>query len=276
MAEYDKNSSNLTEFPTGIPPETETLNLYANKIKKVPPAIGTLTNLTVLNCFNNVIGLSLPEDVNKLTELEEVNFAANKLAMLKDAHFTGWSKVKVLNLNDNNLSSIGSLAPLVALTELRIFANQLSALPTLAASADDLTIYEAHKNRVDKIDDGYFTSTPALERLSLWANALTSLPSSLTKCAKLVGVQVHENKQLASLPEGPWPKSLETLFVQDTKICSLPASLTGCALKRVNVSHLELDSDGDALAKKMGEMVLGTKDGIFWAKDGAMQRSKAL
>ena len=73
-----------------------------------------------------------------------------------------------------------------------------------------------------------------------------------------------------------WPKSLETLFVQDTKICSLPASLTGCALKRVNVSHLELDSDGDALAKKMGEMVLGTKDGIFWAKDGAMQRSKAL
>jgi len=195
--------------------------------------------------------------------------------MVKDPCFKGWSTVKVLNLNDNNLSSCGSLAPLVALTELRIFANNLSALPTLAAPASDLTILEAHKNRIDKIDDGYFASTPALERLSLWANMLTSLPPSLTKCAKLVGVQVHENKELASLPEGPWPASLETLFVQDTKITSLPQSLAACPLKRVNVSRLALDSDGDALAKKMEQMVLGTGDGIFWAKDGAMQRSKA-
>ena len=34
-----------------------------NKIKKMPPSIGTLTKLQVLNVFNNVIGLSLPDEI---------------------------------------------------------------------------------------------------------------------------------------------------------------------------------------------------------------------
>ena len=88
------------------------MQLYANKIKKVPPSIGELKKLKLLNCFNNQIGLSLPNEIGELPDLEEVNLAANKLAMLKDVHFAKWSNVQILNLNDNNLSAIGSLAPL--------------------------------------------------------------------------------------------------------------------------------------------------------------------
>ena len=58
-----------------------------------------LEALEVLNCFNNVIGLSLPDDLGELANLTEVNMAANKLAMLKDPVFKNWSKVEVLNLN---------------------------------------------------------------------------------------------------------------------------------------------------------------------------------
>ena len=266
MAEVDQNSSGLTAFPDGIPADCVKLELYANKIKKVPPSIGTLKSLQALNVFNNLIGLSLPEEVGQLTELEEVNFAANKLAMLKDVHFAGWGKVTVLNLNDNNLSRMGSLAPMLSLQELRIYGNQLEALPTLAASMPDLKIFECHKNRIEAAADDYFKATPALESLSIWANQLTSLPSSLSGCTKLLRVQAHENKALASLPD--LPASLETLFVQDTALTALPASLKTCALKRVNITGVKCDDD---LAKAMQSLVLSKSDGIFWGTDGKKQ-----
>ena len=107
-----------------------------------------------------MIGLSLPEEIGTLSELNEVNFAANRLAMLKDAHFISWSKVTILNLNDNNLTVLGSLAPLVALEELRLYGNQLTALPKLGASVPELKVYEIHKNNVADGPDDYFAATP--------------------------------------------------------------------------------------------------------------------
>lgn len=246
--------------------------LYANKIKKVPPSIGELKKLKLLNCFNNQIGLSLPNEIGELGDLEEVNLAANKLAMLKDVHFASWANVQILNLNDNNLSAVGSLAPCVKLEEVRMYGNQLTALPTLPASAPELKIFEIHKNRIAEAPDDYFKSTPALERLSIWGNALTALPSSLTSCSKLVGVQAQSNPDLATLPAGPWPATLETLFIQETKIASLPSSLTSCSLKRVNVGQLPLDSAADKLAAEMEKMILGKSDGIWWGKDGVQKK----
>lgn len=266
MTEVDKSSSGLTAFPDDIPADCVKLELYANKIKKVPPSIGALKNLSCLNVFNNLIGLSLPEEIGTLTELEEVNVAANKLAMLKDAHFASWGKVQVLNLNDNNLSAIGSLAPLVSLAELRVYGNQLGALPTLAATMPELKIFECHKNRIESAPDDYFKATPALESLSIWQNQLSSLPSSLAGCKNLLRVQAHENKSLASLPE--MPSTLETLFVQDTALTDLPKSLTSCALKRVNITGVKCDEE---LAKAMQALVLSKSDGIFWGTDGKKQ-----
>ena len=107
--------------------------VYANKLKEVPAAIGELKQLKLLNLFNNQLR-KLPVEVGSLPALTEVNVSANKLMMLTDAHFSSWARVTTLNLNDNNLSSMGSFAPMVALKEVRIYGNQLGALPTLAAS----------------------------------------------------------------------------------------------------------------------------------------------
>ena len=60
-----------------------------------------------------------------------MNIAANKLMMIPDAAVASWAKVGILSLNDNNLVRLGSLEPLKALTELRIFSNNLEAMPTL-------------------------------------------------------------------------------------------------------------------------------------------------
>ena len=71
MAEVDQNSQGLTAFPEGLSPDCEKLELYANKIKKVPPSIGELKKLKLLNVFNNQIGLSLPNEIGTLPDLEE-------------------------------------------------------------------------------------------------------------------------------------------------------------------------------------------------------------
>ena len=271
LVEVDQNSSDLTAFPE-VAPDVGVLLLYANKIKKVPPSIGQFKQLVNINCFNNQIGLSLPPEVGTLSRLREVNFAANKLAMLRDVHFASWANVKVLNLNDNNLSAIGSLAPLVRLEELRLFANQLSALPALPTSAPKLTVYEIHKNRIttEGAPDGYFAATPNLEGLQIWSNLLTALPSSITSCAKLARLQAQQNPELRALPDGPWPASLETLFVQETTISALPAALLTCPLKRVNISKLKVP---EADAAKMKQTVLAKPGGMYWGADGVLQKS---
>lgn len=269
---FDKCQESLTQ-----------LDLYGNKPLKELPAgvLGGLKGLTVLNAFNCVLK-KLPADIGGLEALEEVNFAANKLMMTTDAHFLMWRNVKVLNMYDNNLVRMGSLAPLVALEELRISGNNLEEMPALCADCP-ITIYEIHKNRVAKIDDEYFKATPKLSRLSIWGNALTELPASLLQCADLVGVQAQE-MPLASLPSGAWPAGLETLFVQDkldapiSKLTKLPKELAACQkLKRVNLGGLQLDADAAKIETAMRALVLSTSsgDGIFWnSKNERLEQAK--
>lgn len=122
--------------------ELTELLLYKNLLKELPAAIGTLSKLKTLNMFNNKLR-KLPNEIGELAGLEEVNFAGNKLMMIDGAAFANWKCVKVLpclqehlvhsnpshparlhaqilNLFDNNLVRLGSLEPLVALTELRL------------------------------------------------------------------------------------------------------------------------------------------------------------
>ena len=155
---------------------------------------------------------------------------------------SGWSRVRVLNLYDNRLVSIGSLAGLTSLTELRLYNNQLDALPELPAISS-LELLEAHNNRLEKLDDKYFAAAPRLRRLLLAGNQLTKLPTSLSSCAKLQFLQVGGN-QIAELQMEPrrcvgfdaeegsgealcWPE-LETLFLEQNPIASLPTELLKC------------------------------------------------
>jgi Leucine-rich repeat (LRR) protein len=126
LTTLDANGCALTAVPAEIEGcvELEELLLYANKIKDVPAAIGKLEALTTINLFNNQVR-KLPAEIGTLGKLEEVNIAANKMMMTNDAMFASWANVKILSLYENNLVRMGSLAPLVALTELRLNGNNL-------------------------------------------------------------------------------------------------------------------------------------------------------
>ena len=179
----------------------------------------------------------------------------------------------MLNLYENNLVRLGSLAPLASLEELRLSYNNLEEMPTLLGAAGgghpSLAIFEMHKNRIATIADTYFNSTPALTRLSIWGNMLTALPPSLAVLGSLLGVQAHEN-QLESIPPCAWPVTLETLFLHDNALLvSLPPTLGDCAaLKRVNLANLKLDEASTEVAECLKQIVLVATEGIYWGPDG--------
>jgi len=273
LTELDANGNGLTVLPAEIAncEALEKLLVYANQLKELPAKLPP--NISELNLFNNKLK-KLPPTIGELTELEEVNLAANKLMMTTDAMFASWSKVTVLNMYDNNLVRFGSLAPLTALQELRLNGNNLEEMPALGTHKS-LTIIEIHKNRIAAIPDDYFDATPALERLSVWGNMLSALSPSLCRCSKLVGIQAQDNK-IDSLPSGSWPATLETLFLQQNPLTTLPAELKACnALKRVNVSQLKLDGPGLEVAAALKDFCLKPgSDGIFWAPTGETMKAK--
>ena len=294
LEKLDANACGLVKLPEdieGCVALTELL-VYKNKLKELTVKLGSLASLETFNIFNNQVK-KLPVEMGGLTQLEEVNAAANKLMMLTDAHFSGWASVKILSLYDNSkaaqlplaiphpspltraavcplsdLVRMGSLAPLVALEELRISGNNLEAMPTLSKHPA-LTVYEIHKNRIGAIEPAYFDATPALQRLSVWGNALAELPPSLRTCSSLVGVQAQENK-LATIPAGAWPPGLETLFLQGNgPSFTLPTELSACQkLRRVNLGSLALDSGSSGIAEAMKKLCLSDPSGIFWGSDG--------
>ena len=271
----DASDNALATIPAEIGGCTglEELLLFKNKLKELPKELGSLSTLTTINVFNNQIK-KIPPEFAELTALEEVNFAANKLMQVPDAIMTKWSSVKILSLYDNNIVKLGSLAPLTALEELRLYNTPLDSLPDLgSAPLANLTILEMHHSagggQIKEIPDDYFSKAPNLSRLLLSGHkGLTKLPASLLSCKGLKNLQAY-GCGLTELPSGEWP-ALETLFLQENEaLTELPAELgTVTAFSRVNLSKTALSADGKKTADKIKATCLKNPTGMFWGVDG--------
>ncbi|KAL1519424.1 hypothetical protein AB1Y20_022947 [Prymnesium parvum] len=68
----------------------EEIQAYDNKLKNIN-AITSMRQLRTLNVYNNRVS-SIPEDVGRLENLQEVNVAGNKLMALSDKVFSAWHK----------------------------------------------------------------------------------------------------------------------------------------------------------------------------------------
>lgn len=275
LTSLDMSSNKLAELPEALGScmALEELLCFNNKFTKLPDAVGSLPALTTINFFNNKIK-KLPDALGKLGNLDEVNFAANKLMMVGDAPMAGWSKVKILSLYDNNIVRLGSLAPLVALAELRLYSNGLEDMPDLGqvGAKPHLTTLEINKCQIRSIGDDYFRATPSLTRLVLDGNQLSALPPSLGECAALKQLLVATNKLRGQpLPAtATWP-ALETLFLHENPgVTELPGSLTGCGkLFRVNLTKLTaLSPDAVGTAAALQKACVARQGGMYWAPSG--------
>ena len=277
LVKLDASDNQLTSLPEELCKceKLEELLLFRNRLQSVPAQLGELNSLRTLNLFNNKL-TKLPETLGGVYALEEVNVAANRLMTLSEATCACWSAVRVLNLFDNRLVKLTSLASLSSLVELRIYNNSLEALPVLPASSA-LEVLEAHNNRLAIISEGYFLDAPELKRLLLQGNQLEALPPSLASCSKLQFLQVGDNQigeLRASDEQGRpfWPE-LQTLFLERNPLASLPTSLLAYdSLSRCNLSGCSLDVN-DEVAAQLLKMMLSRPGGNFWGVNGRRWQS---
>mmetsp|Transcript_11649 Transcript_11649/g.21206 ORF Transcript_11649/g.21206 Transcript_11649/m.21206 type:complete len:303 (+) Transcript_11649:169-1077(+) len=92
-----------------LPPSLKSLALSQNSLPSIPPQIlqPHLSNLKELDLSQNGITGVLPPALKVLTSLVQANFESNQITGLDAGIFEGggWSKVKVLNLENNNITS---------------------------------------------------------------------------------------------------------------------------------------------------------------------------
>ncbi|ENN70671.1 hypothetical protein YQE_00124, partial [Dendroctonus ponderosae] len=196
--------SKRSDYPTkGFPRTLETLYIIDIQRCSLDKGILHLNKLKILNLSNNRIE-NLPEELNKLSNLRELNISHNLLGRtsVKQWHWIGGCLSKNLNLLDlsyNNLSCVpDQLVKLYSLHTLHLSYNNLVALPVGIGSLKQLKIFSASNN------------------------SLTILPGSIKKL-RLQSIDISGNKfeQSISNAAGIFPKTLQ--------VCSLKE----CSAKKV-------------------------------------------
>lgn len=142
---------------------------------ELPPEIGLLTNLQILNISLNQLTY-LPATIGNLRQLQILNLSHNKLTSLP-ATIGNLGQLQTLDLSYNELTSLPEeIGHLIKLRELYINGNELTSLP---ATIGDLA---------------------QLQVLNLYRNKLTSLPASMVHLTQLQVLDLNANKQLQDLP----------------------------------------------------------------------------
>ncbi|MBN1577873.1 MAG: leucine-rich repeat domain-containing protein [Chitinispirillaceae bacterium] len=125
-------------------------------ISFLPPEIGKLTALRVLNCSGNIID-SIPSEIGSLGNLQKLDMSSNRIVVVSPA--------------------IGNLS---SLTHLDLRHNRIASLPPEIEQCKKLAVLQLWGNKLISLDDAV-TRLPALEELYLNDNRLTSLPADIVK-----------------------------------------------------------------------------------------------
>lgn len=181
------------------PDRTTELKLKHCDLAFFPPEIFTMTNLKVLDLYNNKID-SIPAEIGQLKSLEVLILSKNELVYLPDELFE-LPNLKVLSLHHNNLASLpANIGNLKNLEELRLDYNELTWLPESIGELKKLETLFLERNRLVELP----SSIGGLERLRFFyirKNFLTAIPNEIGNLTNMVELDVVDSGALLNLPE---------------------------------------------------------------------------
>ncbi len=158
---------------TEVPPEIgqltnlQVLNLFGNQLTTLPPEIGQLENLQVLSLDQNRL-TTLPPEIGQLSNLQGLYLGDNQLTTLPP-EIGLLSNLQWLDLGDNQLTILPSeIGQLNRLCFLNLASNNLRQLPTSMGSLNSLSKQE------------YCLETP-VSGLNLIGNPLISPPPEVVE-----------------------------------------------------------------------------------------------
>jgi len=170
-------------------------------LTKIPAQVCvSVRELKYIDLCNNKI-VELPPELAKLSALTELYLSANALSgSISDEVLAGLTSLEFLYLDDNRLTSIGSLAACSALWELKLSGNALTELPTLG-SHGDLELFKIGGNQIASVPAGYFEATPLVKEIEM------------------------NNNKLTSLPDGAYPESITSFDITGNDVDDVPAAI---------------------------------------------------
>ncbi len=201
------------------------------KLTALPPQIGKLTDLTVLDLRGNLL-TALPPQIGKLTDLTVLDLRVNLLTALPP-QIGKLTKLTKLQLDSNQLTALpAEIGKLTNLTELRLSGNQLTALPPEIGKLTKLTVLRAYCNQLTALPPqiGKLTKLP---RLVLHNNQLTALPPEIGKLTNLTELALGRNQLTALPPEIAKLTKLTRLGLDDNPLTSPPPEIISQGTKAI-------------------------------------------
>jgi len=191
-----------------LPASLRVLDLGANRITVLPPAVLRLSKLSVLKVDRQQLR-SLPPQLSLLTELVELDAGFNELEAALVLHTPGLPRLRRLVLRSNALARATlefDADALPSLVELDLAGNGLAAWPVAVGALTSLRTLCLSNNRLASLVSGDTMphkrmwvpsagvhTLPQLSELALAQNALIELPASLVELRALVRLDVRCN-----------------------------------------------------------------------------------
>ncbi len=228
-----------------IPPEIgnlaglRLLELQSNNLSgSIPPELGDLSTLSSLSLSDNRLSGSIPSELGDLSTLSSLNLYDNNLSGSIPPELGNLSALEELDLGQNHLS--GSIPPelgnLSTLGELYLDRNHLSgSIPSELGDLSTLSSLNLYDNNLSGSIPPELGNLSALEELDLAQNHLSgSIPSELGNLSALLAMFLYDNQFAGSIP--PELGNLSTLYALFLDHNQLSGSIP---LELGNLSKLE-------------------------------------
>lgn len=142
-------------------------------------------------------------NLNKLRDLIKFKLLVTKVETVDADTFKGLSKLKLVEIMDNQIASLpsGIFTDLVDVEEISLHNNQLTELDaTVFKHNKNLKVVILSYNLLTTLASGTFDSQTSLQKIVAIANEITTLPANLFKnCRKLEEISFGGNK-LTEIP----------------------------------------------------------------------------
>ena len=251
-----------------IPPELGTLsnleylNLTGNRFSgEIPPELGALSNLAELYLEYNQLSGNIPPELASLSRLRRLALSRNQLSGEIPGGLGGLSNLTGLYLSSNWLSGHipAELSGLSNLGELFLSGNQLTGdIPSELASLSNLGWLNLSHNQLSGKIPSELSSLSNLIHMDLSSNKLGGhIPSELGSLSNLAGLNLGHNHLSGNIPPelGGLP-DLGALNLSGNQIDGeIPATLAELAnLRSLDLSRNQLTGEIPASFGKLANL----------------------
>jgi len=193
LTTLDLSEKNLCEIPPEIGALTNLriLNIGQNRLTGLPDTLCDLCNLRELDVWNNAL-IKLPVAIGNLKNLRKFSAEHIKLNILPET-IGRLRSLTMLSLWGNNLTELPeSIGRLTNLRELNIGANKFTKLPESIGNLKKLTALKMDYCELIKLPES-IGALKKLKTLNVSFNSITQLPESMYNLENLTYLDVVAN-----------------------------------------------------------------------------------